>query len=72
MILYVSQPHKFPVLPNPQITSSAIKGILYFFNIGWTKSKYDFEGGMQPPAPWTGSATKPAIVSGSSLMFFSS
>ena len=34
LILYVSQPHKFPVLPNPHITSSATRGILYFFNIG--------------------------------------
>ena len=39
LILYVLQPHNSPVLPKPQITSSAIKGILYFFNMGCISSK---------------------------------
>ena len=38
-MLKVSAPHTFPVRPNPQITSSSIKGISYLSRIGCIVSK---------------------------------
>ena len=67
LMLKVSEPHIFPVLPKPQITSSATSKISYFSRTFWTFEKYDLGGIITPPAPITGSAKKAATVSGPSL-----
>ena len=49
-MLYVSHPHKFPVLPKPQITSSATSGMSYFLKLVELNQNI-IEGGITPPAP---------------------
>jgi hypothetical protein len=68
LMLYFSHPNIVPSLPNAHTTSSAIRRISYFFNMGWILSQYVAGGGMTPPAPITGSPIKAAIVSGPSLI----
>ena len=54
--------HFLPVRPQPVCTSSLMKSPPYFFTMLNTILKYSGGGVMNPPRPWMGSASKPAIA----------